>query len=159
MSPFPGVDWSVAGPAWLAAIGTVAAFGVTTWALVRDHRLREQTAKDAAYDDALKVVVTASFGRTGGADSEWVIWVKVTNDGRREIRNVDVTLDTVLGRQVGMERIRLVQGGGWSQSVQFPTADDVWARPGGGLDTRVTTRWTDTLKTRWTLKPDGELLQ
>jgi hypothetical protein len=149
-----------AGPEWVAAVGTVAAFGVTSWALVRDHQLRARASKESAYDDALKVDVT--WAQAGDysvpPDVRTVIGVTVTNGGRRAITDVSVAVETDGGRHVGTELIRLVQAG-WHSTVNFPTDDDVWAPRGGGLAIRVTTAWSDTAKTRWALQPTGELLQ
>lgn len=147
---------------WLEAIGTVLAFGATSVVIFRDHRLREKERRERALDDALRVVATAGPSgdyTTKPGEAVTVVLVTVANNGRRAIRDVSILVETLGGRKVGTAVVPLIQSG-WHDSRTFPADDDVWRRVGGssGVVVNLTVTFLDTLETRWTLLPDGELV-
>jgi hypothetical protein len=155
---------------WAIAAGTFLAFGATSLAIWRSHRLRQVEHGDAMYDEALKVISSVGQGSdgvreldaTGSYSTRLIPKVQVTicNGSRREISNVKVIVTTRAGQNVGSDTLGFLQSGR-DQTFQYDPIDGVWERVGASpvIHGFATLSFEDIDGTLWTSMPNGRLFR
>jgi len=156
------IEWGTAAE-WFGATAAALAFGATSLAIWSAHRLRLKEHDEAMLDEALKVAVSVGLG------SEYVnvqtehgkerlpnpkVNVTVTNDGRREINDVEVVVISMGGTPLGTGATEFIQAGK-PVTFQFDAIDEVYAPLGSSVMVRAlaTLTFEDISGTKWRRTP------
>jgi hypothetical protein len=141
----------------VGGIGTVPAFGATSLAIWQGHRLRRLERREATYDEAMKVTAVATQGFKTLGTTQSMLRITVSNEARREIRNVMVNVTAMDGQHVGDGSIEHLQAG-FNTQLQFEPTDGIWGSVSEpGIRAVVRLSFEDIDGTRWKREPDGHL--
>jgi hypothetical protein len=161
------IEWGNAAECF-GAVAAALAFGATSLAIWSAHRHRVKEHDEAMFDEALKVVVSVGLG------SEYAyvetergkerlpnskVNATVTNDGRREITDVEVVVTSMEGTPLGTGATEFIQAGR-PATFQFDAIDEVYAPFGSNVMVRAlaTLTFEDISKTRWRRTPMDDRL-
>lgn len=147
--------------AWIAAIGTVAAFLATSLVIWRDHRLRVEERWEILWDEAQRVEITAGPGRDDSIPGKQgtAVGVTLANNSRRPITNVRVHAVTAVGNNLGTKTKQFIGAGGRFAVFQFPTTDDLWLMVDGiqQFNAYAAVAFTDHSNHLWLSDTDGKV--
>ncbi len=147
---------------WVAAVGTVAAFGATFWLLRHEVNARRSDEREVKFRQARLVTIESQGTSLGATSDGWGLQVslRVTNDSPAPVRIERVSAHVDEKYSGSTEPFTMLRGDGKQEGFWFLTNTAPERTPPAGFTvTEMSVVFRDRQGNRWTVDDLGHVTE